>query len=370
VSDITVPLDLGPRSYAVRVSATGLGGLMPMLEPWRGRRGALVTDENVDTLYGDEVGRCMRGAGVAHERIVLPPGEETKSWAHLQALLDGLMAAGVNRDGVIVALGGGVIGDLTGLAASLLRRGVACVQVATSLIAQVDAAIGGKTAINTGHGKNLVGTFHQPAAVFAAATCLRTLPDEEVAAGMAEVVKYALLDGPSLMEQIEQGAHAVTARDPSTLAALVQRCARYKADIVSRDEQEGDLRRLLNLGHTVGHAVERASGYGVVRHGEAVAIGLVAACELSVAEGMLSPDVVERVRGVLAMLRLPVRSAPLDRDRVQAALLQDKKSRGQAIHWVLLRGVGRPEIRALDGAEVPAILDRLAGADILCWDGR
>jgi len=357
----------GSGSYDIHVTPGGLEGLTDVLRPWQGKPAALVTDRTVDALHGDEAAAAMRAAGLPAARIALPPGEPSKCHAELERLLDALLAADIQRDGVVVALGGGVVGDLTGLAASLLRRGVACVQAPTTLIAQTDAAIGGKTAINTAHGKNLVGTFHQPAAVFASTRTLATLPDEELRAGMAEVVKYALLDGPQLLDDVEAWTGALWRRDADALADLVARCAAIKAAIVAQDEREGGLRRHLNLGHTVGHAVERALGYGVLRHGEAVAIGLVAACELSHLRGMLAGRDVERVRAVLGGLGLPVCAQGLDRGRTVEALVQDKKGGAGALRWILLEGLGRPVVCPEPLGDAARMLDDLARLGVLSW---
>lgn len=358
---------LSSGAYPIHVSASGLEGLPAILSPWAGIPSAIVTDENVALHHGEEAEAALRAADVPHRTLVLPPGEQTKSYGQLQALLEWLLAAGVPRDGVVVALGGGVVGDLTGLAASLLRRGVACVQVPTTLIGQVDSAIGGKTAVNSEHGKNLVGTFHQPRAVHAGTLLLRTLPMEELRAGMGEVVKYALLDGEGLLDAVRAATPGILARDPEVLADVVQRCASIKARIVEQDEREGGIRRLLNLGHTVGHAVERALGYGALRHGEAVSVGLVAACELSCERGLADASLAAAIRPLLDQLGLPVRATGLRRSAVRAALVQDKKASARHLRWVLLRGVGRPEVVTEPVEEVDAILGMLEGKGVLQW---
>jgi 3-dehydroquinate synthase len=367
-SDVrTLDLRLPAGGYPILVSPGGLEGLIPVLRPWAGVPSALVTDTHVDLHHGEAAAAALRAAGVPHERFVLEPGEPTKSFDQLRQLLDGLLAAGVPRDGVVVALGGGVVGDLTALAASLLRRGVACVQVPTSLVAQVDSAIGGKTAINSDAGKNLVGTFHQPRAVFAATGVLATLPMAELRAGMGEVIKYALLDGEALAAEVEGLGPRILAREPAALARLVERCAAIKARIVEQDEQEGGRRRLLNLGHTVGHAVERAGGYGLLRHGEAVAIGLVAAAALSVELGLAAPALVPRVRTLLDGVGLPVRAPRLRRSAVLDALTQDKKASADALRWVLLRGIGEPLIRPEPLSRAEEFLEIFAHAGVLRW---
>jgi len=360
-------LRLSSGQHPIHVTAGGLDGLSSVLAPWAGIPSALITDQNVDPLHGDAAAAAMDAAGVPHGRLVLPAGEGTKSFEQLHEVLEWLLAAGVPRDGLVVALGGGVIGDLAALAASLLRRGVDCVQVPTSLIGQVDSAIGGKTAINSVHGKNLVGTFHQPRAVFAATTLLATLPDEELRAGMGEVVKYTLLDGGDLLERIRGAIPGILSRDPEVLADVVERCAVIKARIVEQDEREGGVRRLLNLGHTVGHAVERALGYGAMRHGEAVAVGLVAACELSSHRGLADGSLADEVRDLLDPLGLPTRATGLRRSAVRAALIQDKKASAHQLRWVLLRGVGQPEVVTGPVDEVDGILELLAENGVLTW---
>ncbi len=358
---------LSGGSYPIHVTPEGLAGLGQIAAPWGGIPSALVTDAHVDALHGEAARNALRAAGVPHECFVLPAGEATKSQGQLADLLERLLAAGVPREGAVFALGGGVIGDLAGLAASLLRRGVACVQIPTTLIGQVDSAIGGKTAINSAHGKNLIGTFHQPTAVFAAAEVLSTLPDEELRAGMGEVLKYGLLDGDDLLAQIHDDAPAILARDPAVLAQLVERCAAIKARIVEADEREGGVRRWLNLGHTVGHAVEHALGYGTWRHGEAVAVGLVAICELSADRGLADDSLADRVRGALSELGLPIRAEGLRRGALRAALTQDKKASAREIHWVMLRGVGDPQVVPEDLSRVDGILALLERKGVLGW---
>ncbi len=363
----TVRCGAGDAGYDIHVTSGGLEGLGEVVRPWHGVPSAVVTDRNVEALYGGEVTAVLDEEGIPHTRLVLPAGETTKSYTELIGLLDGLLGAGVPRNGLVLALGGGVVGDIAGLAASLLRRGVACVQVATSLVAQVDSAIGGKTAVNTDHGKNLVGTFHQPAAVYASTRVLKTLPLEELRAGMGEVVKYALLDGPELLGEVEASVAAILGQDEASLASLVHRGAAIKARIVEQDEREGGLRRWLNLGHTVGHAVERACGYGVLRHGEAVAVGLVAACELSRERGGLTDGDVGRTRDVLEALGLPRVSPPIDRQRTRDALLQDKKGKADGLRWVFLDGIGRPVVCRESFAESANHLDLLEKRGVLRW---
>ncbi len=355
-------------SYDVTITSDGFEGLAAVMEPWVGRQTALITDENVGRLYGASVMETLAAAGVPAVCITVPAGEATKSFGQLQDLMAAIVDARVNRDGVVVALGGGVVGDLAALAASLLRRGVDCVQIATSLIAQVDSAVGGKTAINIPQGKNLVGTFHQPAAVFCPTRCLFTLPPAERRSGMAEVVKYAMLHGEELLSEIEGGIDAIEGDDAEFLVTLVSRCVRIKGDIVERDVQESGERRWLNFGHTVGHAVESTAGYGVIRHGEAVAVGMVAACLLSAHRGLLPASTVERLRTILQRLGLPVVAPPLPRDEVVDALLQDKKTLSDGTRWVFLGGVGKPEVHKVNSTRIPEMVDFLAAEGVLEWE--
>lgn len=364
----TVPVSLGDRSYDILVVGEPFDGLPAILGRWSGAAAALVSDRHVDALYGDRVERSLAKAGLHTTRLVLAPGEGTKSFAELERLLESLIAAGIGRQDVIVALGGGVVGDLVSLAASLLRRGVSVIQLPTSLVAQVDSAVGGKTAINSRHGKNLVGTFHQPAAVLAATGCLATLPDAELRAGLGEVVKYALLVGEPFLSELERDAAPILALDPGVLAAVVVRCLEYKADLVQRDERDGGARRLLNLGHTLGHALERAAGYGGLRHGEAVAIGLVGALVLSTRWCGLTPGIVARVRGLLAALGLPSESPPVPREALRRALLEDKKRGQDELVWVALPAVGEAELRRLPLEEVEMTLDLLVSKGVIQWE--
>ncbi len=364
----TVRVDLGPRAYDVHISPDGIDGLSAVARSWAGRGAAIVTDDHVDPLYGEATQEALRAAGVDARRLVLPAGERTKSFDHLRRLLGDLLDVPIHRDGVVFALGGGVVGDLAGMAASLLRRGVALVQVPTSVIAQVDSAVGGKTAINAPQGKNLVGTFHQPAAVYAVTPWLATLPREELRAGLAEVVKYAMLDGVSMLDGLESDLDDIRAVEPHAMAALVERCVSIKARIVEDDETEAGSRRWLNLGHTLGHAVEAASGYGGLRHGEAVSIGLVAAATLSQRRGWLRAEDVDRVRSLLQRLDLPVRSTGLDRAAVRRAMAQDKKAGSGGLSWVLLRGFGVPTVVRRETADIDGDLDYLVKKGLLEWE--
>ncbi len=342
-----IPVALGDRSYEVMVGSGLLARSGQLLADHFGRaRVAVVTDENVAAHHLgtviESLGDRCRGS------IVLPPGEQTKSFARLDELCDRLLALGVERGDVIVALGGGVIGDLTGFAAAILRRGVRFVQIPTSLLAQVDSSVGGKTGINTAHGKNLVGAFHQPALVLADIDTLATLPARQMRAGYAEVVKYGLLGDLAFFERLEQGWRPVFGNDPAAIAAAVETSVAAKAAVVARDETEQGDRMLLNLGHTFGHALEAWAGYSDrLLHGEAVAIGMAQAFRFSEAEGLCAPGMAERVARHLADVGLPTVIADIsgaDRPAVAtllALMAQDKKVRDGQMTFILLRGIGQ-----------------------------
>ena len=331
----------------------------------RGRTARVVTDSNVAPLYLDAALSSLRGAGFAAGATVVPAGEATKDLAHLAALWNDFHAAGLTRRDLVVALGGGVVGDLAGFAAATWLRGVAVVQAPTSLLAFVDSSIGGKTAIDLPCGKNLAGAFHQPVAVVSDPLVLRTLPPRERAQGMAEAVKTACILDAEFFRFVEGFA----GRDPTDAERedLIRRCAAAKADVVSRDEKEGGLRAILNFGHTVGHAIEKTLGYGTVPHGEAVAVGMVAAAKLGVSLGRTPAGLPERVERLLRALSLPTRLADLPdgparctADALALAMLSDKKKLGADIHFVLLEDIGRAAVAPLAPdalrAALPAIL--------------
>ncbi len=307
---------------------------------------AVVTDETVAGLYLATLEESLVRAGLRCHSVILPPGEQTKSFRHLDRLLDDLLDAGIERGDGVVALGGGVVGDLAGLSASLLRRGVAFVQLPTTLLAQVDSSVGGKTGIDTRHGKNLVGTFHQPRLVLADTGVLATLPPRERRAGYAEVVKYGLLGNRSFFEWLENHGEAVLSGSTFHLQHAVEESCAAKAAIVARDEREGSERALLNLGHTFAHALETACGYdGRLLHGEAVAIGMTMAFDLSVVLGLCPHGDAVRVRRHLARTGLPVHPADLgigvlDVGELVHHMAQDKKVAGGRVAFVLVSGIG------------------------------
>ena len=345
---------LGARSYPIWV---GTGVLDRLPEAMQGLRGLVVTDAHVDGVLGS---RVMGLLGKEWGKVVLPPGESTKSALRWAELLERIAAARLDRNGVLAALGGGVVGDLAGFAAASYMRGIRFVQIPTSLLAMVDSSVGGKTGINLGAGKNLAGAFHQPMAVFADTDALATLPAREFAAGMAEVVKYGVALDAEFFAWLERNAAAIRARETMALERMVSRCCRIKADVVSKDEREGGLRAVLNFGHTMGHAIEKASGFAGVLHGEGVAMGLVYALELSVKLRGFPAAEVRRAIALLRTFELPVAPAPgLAWETLRSAMGADKKAAGGRVRFVLSENLGRSDLPvAVPEAELQAAWER------------
>ena len=328
---------MGDRSYPI---AVGSGVLERLPAALRGLRGLVVTDAHVDAFHG---ARVMDLLGTDWGKIVVPPGEATKSAAAWADLLERIAAAKLDRQGVLVALGGGVVGDLVGFAAASYMRGIRFVQVPTSLLAMVDSSVGGKTGINLAAGKNLVGAFHQPIGVFADMDVLATLPAREFAAGMAEVVKYGVALDAEFFGWLEQNAAAIQAREPAALERMVARCCELKADVVSRDEREGGLRAVLNFGHTLGHAIEKVTGFANVLHGEAVALGMPFALAWSMAAKGFDPKDGGRVLKLLDRFGLNnsvLKPKNLDWRALRDAMGRDKKAQGGAVRFVLCDRLG------------------------------
>jgi 3-dehydroquinate synthase len=355
----TVRVSLGERSYPIHIG-TGLLGRRELLAPaLAGGRVVVVSDENVAPLYLDRLVAGLDGERVA--TLVLPAGEETKTLARFGEVMDTLVAAGCNRDATLIALGGGVIGDLAGFAAACYQRGIAFVQVPTTLLAQVDSSVGGKTAVNHPGGKNLIGAFYQPRAVLADVGCLDTLEEREYRAGLAEVVKYGAGLDPAFFDWLERRAKALAGRERDALIYTVERCCELKAEVVAADEREAGRRALLNLGHTFGHAIENAAGYGAWLHGEAVAAGMAMAAELSVALGRLDAGEAERLLALLRALGLPTRPPAVGAGRLAALMQMDKKVAAGRLRFVLFDGLGCSEV--VDDVPAAALRDVLAAAD-------
>lgn len=344
-----IQVSLGDRSYDIHVER----GLLPRAGEFLAKvlprpRIFLVTDEHVAALHLTTLQASLAAAGIEHVLHVLPPGEHTKDFAHLETLLDAMLATRLERSTGVVALGGGVIGDITGFASAIALRGVPFVQIPTTLLAQVDSSVGGKTAIDTRHGKNLVGAFYQPLLVLADIDLLGTLPDRQIKCGYAEVVKYGLIDDPDFFDWLE-GGNGLALLDGDSAArrhAVAVSCVN-KARIVSGDERETGQRALLNLGHTFAHALEAESGFGdLLLHGEAVSIGMVMAFQLSVRLGLCPPADLLRMRRHLLQLGMPVLPPPLpgrawDPARLIGHMASDKKVRDRKIAFVLAKGIGK-----------------------------
>jgi 3-dehydroquinate synthase len=337
----TVRVGLKGRGYDVVIGdVLGEAGVRvaPLLKH---RRMTVVADAAVEALHGARLQRSLEQAGITPIFALVPPGEASKSFAELERLLGRLLDLELGRGDLIAAFGGGVIGDLAGFAAAIYKRGISYVQIPTTLLAQVDSSVGGKTAIDMPHGKNLVGAFHQPALVLADTGVLATLPTRELAAGYAEVVKYGLLGDPVLFSWLEENGAAVLARDPEPLGLAIALCVERKAEIVAEDERDEGRRALLNLGHTFGHALEAETGFSLL-HGEAVALGCAMAFRYSAQEWLCPQGDPERVEAVLAQAGLPVHMpAGLSAERLLALMRQDKKAEGGRITLVLARGIGR-----------------------------
>lgn len=358
-----VPVVLGDRSYEVRIGAGLLDTAGEAVAAMGARSTAIVTDETVAGLHLDRLAASLERTGLRTASIVVSPGEASKSFPALEKVCGDLLSARIERGDVVIALGGGVVGDLTGFAAAILRRGVRLVQAPTTLLAQVDSSVGGKTGINTAHGKNLIGAFHQPSLVLADTATLDTLPVRAFRAGYAEVVKYGLINDAGFFGWLEQNWQQVFAGDIARTHAIATSCA-AKAAIVARDEHETGDRALLNLGHTFGHALEAAVGYDDSRlvHGEAVAIGLALAFRFSARLGLLPPTEAERVVNHLRDTGLPTSIGDVpgevgDAGHLLELMAQDKKVKAGRLTFILARGIGASFISS--DVEPASVLDFL-----------
>jgi len=352
---ITVRVELGARAYPIHVGRE-LIGRPELLAPHLGGDVMVVTNETVAPLYLDRVLAALGGRRAVH--VVLPDGEQYKTLDVLATVFDALLEAGFGRDCTVAALGGGVVGDIAGFAAACYQRGVDLVQMPTTLLAQVDSSVGGKTGVNHRLGKNMIGAFHQPRVVVADTDTLATLPERELRAGLAEVIKYGLIRDPAFFAWIEAELERLLERDGQALAFAIERSCENKAAVVAADERERDARAILNLGHSFAHAIETGLGYGEWLHGEAVAAGLVMASELSARLGWLEPHALERVERVLERAGLPTRPpAELAPERLRALMDRDKKVAGGRLRLVLLRGLGDAVVTAdFDHAALEATL--------------
>jgi shikimate kinase / 3-dehydroquinate synthase len=353
-------VDLGERSYPIAIGQSLLDDADLIARHVSGKRVAIVTNTTVAPLYLEQLKTALIVSGKEVMAIILPDGEEEKNWASLMKVFDALLAEKCDRKTTLIALGGGVIGDLTGYAAASYMRGIPFIQVPTTLLAQVDSSVGGKTGINHPLGKNMIGAFYQPQAVIADTATLNTLPARELAAGLAEVIKHgAIIDLP-FFEWIECNIEKLVARDPAALAYAIQRSCEIKANVVRQDEREGGLRAILNFGHTFGHAIEAGLGYGKWLHGEAVGCGMVMAADLSYRLGMIDFVMKTRVSALVAAAGLPTVAPDLGSERWLELMQVDKKNEGGQIKFILLKPLGAPTITTVPPEQLLATLKACA----------
>lgn len=351
----TLNVALGDRGYPILIGAGLLGADNGLPRMATGREVALISNRTVAPLYGERVKRLLIGAARIID-VVLDDGEQFKDWSTLSRIFDALIAARFDRNCLLIALGGGVIGDMTGFAAATYQRGVEFVQIPTTLLAMVDSAVGGKTAINHPQAKNMIGAFHQPKLVLADLDVLKTLPVRELSAGLAEIIKHGVVADALYLDQIEAGLDRMLAIDAATLAPIIARSCEIKADVVARDEREQGVRAILNFGHTFGHAIEAGLGYGHLLHGEAVGVGMVLASDLSERLGMIDASLAQRIRRIVAAAKLPTRAPNWSFERWIELMSIDKKAQAGTPRFVLLKAIAEPIVRKVDDQSLRACL--------------
>ncbi|MBQ4403352.1 MAG: 3-dehydroquinate synthase [Selenomonadaceae bacterium] len=324
-------VDLGAKSYEIFIGKDILGDVKNFITG----KALLVTQKNILDVCAEKF---------PYEVALIPDGETSKSLGEAEKLFTRAIEAGLDRKSVVIALGGGVVGDLAGFVAATFMRGINLIQIPTTLLAQVDSSVGGKTAVNHALGKNLIGAFHQPRAVFIDLNFLKTLPEREIKSGLGEVVKYGVISDENFFAYLEDNAEKILQRDLKTLAHVVKRSCEIKAEVVAADEKESGLRRILNFGHTLAHAIEEQTGYKKYRHGEAVAIGMVAAAQISHELGKTSAENVQRLEKLLKRFDMVATCAGLDADKLYAVTFRDKKTVGGKVNWVLMKNFGDVEI--------------------------
>lgn len=339
-----VTVKLGPASYTITIGPGVLLRLGEIVAKSSTRKVLVITDNTVGQLYSEQVLAFLQDTGIAVHLATIEQGEASKSFAIAEQLITKAIESGLDRHSLIIALGGGVVGDLAGFVAATYLRGIPFIQVPTSLLAQVDSSVGGKVAINHRLGKNMIGAFYQPQAVLIDTDTLQSLPDRELSTGLAELIKHGLIADRTLFEDLLRNSEQVLARETVLLTSLISRSCRIKAAVVEQDEREAGLRIILNFGHTIGHAVEAASGFSYT-HGEAVAIGIHGAALISKSLGLCGIDVVNSIRQILTAYHLPLTAPGLKVDELTSWLIRDKKSIGGHIHWVLLTDIGQSVVR-------------------------
>jgi len=346
-----VDVALGDRSYGVHIEPGAVSRAAAFLpEALKITRALVVSDENVAPLYADKAIASFKAASVPVSSAVIPAGEKEKNLQRVETLYHKMVAAGLDRRSLVAALGGGVVGDIAGFAAATYMRGIAVMQIATTIVAAVDSSIGGKTGVDLPEGKNLVGAFHQPVAVVIDPETLRTLPEQEARAGLAEVIKHGVIRDEGYFSLLEREGRRLVGMDAALAQKVILASVRIKAQVVAADERESGLRAILNFGHTVGHAVEALTGYTKYLHGEAVAIGMAAAAAIAAAMSLCGPEVPERINGLLEAVGLPARPDRIRAADVIAALARDKKAVGGKARFVLPRRIG--EVTIVDEAPV------------------
>ena len=340
-----VTIELGERSYQIQIGAGLLSDRMVLDRVPHGHTAVIVTNTTVAPLYAQKLQALLRSVVVQCLVVELPDGEIHKDWSSLERIFGALLRAGADRKTVLYALGGGVVGDITGFAAACYMRGIPFVQVPTTLLAQVDSSVGGKTAINHPLGKNMIGAFYQPLRVIADLDTLDTLPDREISAGLAEVIKYGPIADDAFLGWIEDNLDALLARDKKALAYAVRRSCEIKAWVVGQDERESGLRAILNFGHTFGHAIEAGLGFGTWLHGEGVGCGMVMAADLSHRLGLIDAAYAQRITRLVERARLPIRGPNLGAERYLELMRVDKKSEAGEIRFVVIEAPGRAALR-------------------------
>lgn len=352
----TLNVSLGERSYPIYIGS-GLLKKPELFKPWiTGKSVFVVTNTTVGPLYSQSLIQTISGDAKSVHEIVLPDGESYKDWATLQKIFDALLTHRADRKSVLIALGGGVIGDMVGFAAASFMRGIRFIQVPTTLLAQVDSSVGGKTGINHPLGKNMIGAFHQPVAVIADLNTLKSLPPRELSAGLAEVIKHGAIADAEFFDWIEAHRQELLSCDSSTMSHAVERSCEIKSAVVAADEKESGIRAILNFGHTFGHAIESGLGYGEWLHGEAVGCGMVMAADLSSRLGYLNAEEVSRLKKLIAAMGLPDSAPKLGNDRFFDLMRIDKKSEGGEIRYITLERIGKAKIEAVDDAMVEQVL--------------
>ena len=344
-------VDLGANSYEIFIGENILNGVAEFISTKNFTKKILiVTQEQIFDAHGKFLIENLDSQKISYTIAKIPEGETSKSLQEAEKIFTRAIEFGLDRKSVVIAFGGGVVGDLGGFVAATFMRGINLIQIPTTLLAQVDSSVGGKTAVNHALGKNLIGAFHQPKAVFIDLNCLKTLPEREIKSGLGEIVKYGVISDENLFSYLENNAEKILQRDLKILAKIIKRSCEIKAKVVSADEKEAGLRRILNFGHTMAHAIEEQTHYKKYRHGEAVAIGMIAAARISQKLGKTSAANVERLERLIKKFGMVTTCAGLDADKLYAVTCRDKKAVGGKVNWVLMKNFGDVEI----SSDVPA----------------